>query len=97
MTHTPVSLIRISDGRAASFGAVHSADALDVVADWLDAGQDADTLPWESLPGAEQYAINDLSHRPRRSVVALGTAVDGEWTSWFVPGVKPAVPEWNAK
>jgi hypothetical protein len=89
-----VTLIRL-DGKdgAVTFAAVRSADAVAVLAEMGDAEDlDTDTVPWEALPGIQPLAVTEMRSRPRRSIAVIGTAVGGEWTSWYLPVTAPTVP-----
>ena len=91
--------VRVRAAGADSYVAVASAEADGILADlggsFAEIAGDGITtavLPWDTLPGAGLLAAVGLAGAPPRSVVFLGTAVDGRWISWRLPGPRPPVP-----
>jgi hypothetical protein len=54
---------------------------------------DVNTMPWETLPGIEPLATAAIAAAGHitRPVMFIGTAVRGQWTSWY-PHVPPCPP-----
>jgi hypothetical protein len=101
MTAVAVTLIRAAapGGGPVSFVAVRSAEALGVLASLGSIAEDApgypveaDTRPWEALPGVRSLAARELDGRPPKTILLIGTAVEGRWTTWNPPCPRPAVP-----
>lgn len=102
---TQVTLIRVVPDHpgadTATYVAVHASFALEFVAEFPHISRDspeegppldAETLPWETLPGIRHLVAETLASQPARSVLAVGTAVAGQWTSWYPPAPRPPVP-----
>jgi hypothetical protein len=95
-----VTLLRcttVRDCGAATYVAVHTSDALEICAQIPAATGDpglvdVQTMPWDTLPGAKRLAVAAMDRQPPRSVIFLGTTVDQEWTSWYLPCPPPPAP-----
>jgi hypothetical protein len=77
--------LQLLAGGAAVFAEVapeHDLDPADV---------DLDTCPWDALPGARALAARALDGGARVYTI-LGTVVDGQWTSWYLPVPAPPPP-----
>ena len=88
-------MTRCSSWRTSAAAADPSAwgGAGDLFADFGGPGVlDADTQPWSTLPGVERIAVANLAGSPAARVLFIGTAVDGQWTSWYPPVPAPPVP-----
>jgi hypothetical protein len=92
---TTVTLIRFhadeADDDVRTYAAVRSSDAVDLLADGFELG-DAETVPWDALPGIEELAASRISGQPPRSVAIIGTSEGAEWATWHVPAPAPPVP-----
>jgi hypothetical protein len=101
---TQVTLIRVVPDHPANdmatYIAVHTSFALEFVAEFPGMSRDsaeeppldAETMPWEALPGVRPLVAETMAGQPRRSVLAVGTSVAGQWTSWYPPAPRPPVP-----
>jgi hypothetical protein len=92
MSETGITFICFADpnSTAKTFVAVRTADREATVRDMFP----ADCEMWiVDFPGLAPLAAQDLAADPNKHGSILGTAVEGEWTSWYPPVPAPAVPE----
>jgi hypothetical protein len=92
---TRATLIRLTAPGSIMYAAVAPADALGLLASFTNpaSGADAQTVPWDTLPGVEALAVMELAGRPPMTVAAVGTVEAGEWATWNPPCARPPVPE----
>jgi hypothetical protein len=91
-----LTLIRVrsdsADPVCYTYVAVRSPQALDLTADAVTRFGDAETLPWETLPGTRKLVARDFIGRPSRAVCILGTTEGRAWATWHLPVNPPPVP-----
>jgi hypothetical protein len=75
-----------------TYAAVRSSEAGALLADAISDLGDAETLPWETLPGVKRLAAAEVGARPPRSVAILGTTEGRAWATWHLPVEPPPVP-----
>jgi hypothetical protein len=99
---TAVTLVRLRMAEAApnvrTYVAIRSAVAVAFLAEIFGSADtatppvDAETLPWDTLPGIRELAAADLGPRPPGMVALLGTTVRNKWAEWHLPVPPPPVP-----
>lgn len=81
-----------ADPSIRTYAAVRSAEALALVANSIADLGDAETLPWDTLPGIKKLAAAEVGARPPRSVAILGTTEGRAWATWHLPTEPRPVP-----
>lgn len=72
-----------------TYAAVRASEALALVADGTADLGDAETLPWDTLPGIKLRAAAEVRTRPPGSVPALSTTEGRAWATWHLPVEPP--------